>query len=455
MTNPNTPTTLAAGAPAPRARVRPAGPARWSRALAHCSRAALVAALALPGTHAWAQLQIAALEYLGQQIIPTGTSFAGTTIGGLSGIDYDAAAQRFVAISDDRSALNPARYYSLQLDLAQFNRSANPGSAGVSFLSVTTITRPDGTPFPTNQVDPEALRIHPGTGNLLWSNEGQRAAAGLQNPTVREMAVDGSYVRDFSVPGYYNPSGSVAGNQPGDRGVANNLAFESLTVSTDGRTLYTATENALVQDGAPASVLGGSPARILAFDLATGAAGAEYVYPVSPVVLPPNPAGGFATNGLVELLATGPGEFIAVERSFAIGAATPGSGPSGQPTGNTIRLFHVDTRQATDVSGLASLAGQTYTAASKTLLLDLSDLRQADGSALALDNIEGITLGPVLADGRQSLILVSDNNFGATQFTQFVALAITPVPEPATGLLCLAGLGLLRALKRPARAQAC
>ena len=276
----------------------------------------------------------------------------------------------------------------------------------------------------------------------------------MQNSTVRETALAGAYVRDFAVPAYYAPSGSVAGNQSGDRDVVNNLAFEGLTVSTDGRTLYTATENALVQDGPTVAVGRSSPSRILAFDLATGAASGEFVYPVSPVVMAPSAPGLFATNGLVELLATAPGEFIAVERSFAIGAATPGVGPHGLPTGNTIRLFHVDIRSATNVAGLQSLAAQSYTAASKTLLLDLSDLRQSDGSVLALDNIEGISLGPVLTDGRQSLLLVSDNNFGATQFTQFIALAVTPVPEPGTALMCLAGLGALGLAARRSRARA-
>jgi hypothetical protein len=387
-----------------------------------------------------AQAELGTLEYLGQQIVATGTQYAGTTVGGLSGIDYLAATQRYIAISDDRSSLNPARYYTLQLDLSLFTRSANPGNAGVGFQSVTTILAPDGSPFTANRVDPESIRVNPANGLLLWSNEGQRAAAGFQDPTVSEMNIDGSHVRQFSVPQRYSPSGSVAGNQPGDSGIVNNLAFESLTVSTDGRTLYTATENALVQDGPVATVATGSNSRILSFDLSTGQAGAEYVYPVSPVALPASPAGGFATNGLVELLAIAPGEFIAVERSFSAGAATPGTGPNGQPTGNTIRLFHVDVRNATDVSGLNSLAGQSFTAATKTLLLNLSDLRHDDNTPLATDNIEGITLGPVLADGRRSLILVSDNNFGATQFTQFVALAITPIPEPASALMCLAGL---------------
>lgn len=387
------------------------------------------------------------LGYLGQQIVPTGTAFAGTTVGGLSGIDRLAASGRYVAISDDRSALQPARYYELSLDLTKFQRSATPGFEGVTFTAVTTILRADGTPFPLNTVDPESIRVNPVNGKLLWSNEGQRAAAGLQDPTVREMNTSGAAVREFAVPAIFKPAGSVAGTSPGDLGVRNNLAFESLTVSTDGTTLYTATENALVQDGPASSTATGSPSRILSFDLATGAAGTQWVYEVSPVALQPVPAGGFATNGLVELLAIGDREFIAVERSFAAGAATPGVGPNGLPTGNTIRLFHVDARAATDVSGLANLAGASYTPVVKTLLADLSDFRHDDGSALALDNIEGITLGPVVG-GKQTLILVSDNNFGSTQFTQFVALEVTPVPEPATWALWLGGVAGLSLMRR-------
>jgi hypothetical protein len=41
-----------------------------------------------------------------------------------------------------------------------------------------------------------------------------------------------------------------------------------------------------------------------------------------------------------------------------------------------------------------------------------------------LDNIEGITLGPKLPDGRQSLVLVSDDNLSPTQVTQFLAFAM-------------------------------
>ena len=40
------------------------------------------------------------------------------------------------------------------------------------------------------------------------------------------------------------------------------------------------------------------------------------------------------------------------------------------------------------------------------------------------DNIEGITLGPILPNGNRSVILVSDNNFSPTQQSQFMLLEL-------------------------------
>lgn len=398
--------------------------------------AAAIALLAAPGA------QAASLDYIGQATLATGTMFGGTQVGGLSGIDYDAATQTYIAISDDRSQINPARYYRMTLDSSQFRRANNAGAAGVQFTGVTTLRDLNGQPFAANGVDPESIRLVRGASGptLLWTNEGLRSGAGFQNPTLREMHLDGTPVRAFDVPATFLPAGSTAGNAAGDRGIRNNLAFESLTLSTDGTRAYVATEGALVQDGPAASLAGGSNSRVAQFDLASGQRTAEYVYRTDAITQSPTP-GGSADNGLVEMLAVSEGRFIAMERSFSTGV------------GFNIRLYLTDTVGATDVSSLASLQGASFNGMRKSLLLDLGTLRNDDGSALLLDNVEGITWGADGA-GRKTLMLVADNNFSSGEFTQFIALGVNgdlataPVPEPSTYALMLGGLALLGAVRR-------
>lgn len=405
---------------------------------------AAAAALAFAAS---ASLAASPLDYIGQATLATGTMFAGTQVGGLSGIDYDAATQSYIAISDDRSQINPARYYRMTLDVAQFQRANNASGAGVQFTGVTTLRDVNGQPFAANGVDPESIRLVRGANgpSLLWTNEGLRSGNTYQNPTLRQMYLDGTPMRSFEVPSTYLPVGSAAGNAAGDSGIRNNLAFESLTLSTDGSRAYVATEGALVQDGPAASLTAGSNSRVAEFNLASGQRTAEYVYRTDAIVNAPTP-GGFADNGLVELLAVSEGRFIAMERSFATGS------------GYNIRLYLTDTIGATDVSSLASLQGASFSAMRKSLLLDLGTLRNDDGTALVLDNVEGITWGAD-AGGRKTLMLVADNNFSGSEFTQFIALGVNadlataPVPEPGTYALMLGGLALLGAVARNRQAR--
>lgn len=384
------------------------------------ARCAAIAALSLLGLPAVAQT----LNYLGQQIVPTGASFRGVPAGGLSSLDYVPASGRYLAICDDRSDRAPARFYELSLDLSKFRRSATPGEAGVAWVNMTTLLDPAGQPFGRNQVDPESLRLDAQRGLIYWANEGQRVSGAMQNPTVRRMQPDGKPAGDFPVPAYYLPSGSASGLAAGDVGVYNNLAFESIAITPDGKTLWTMSENGLAQDSLPAAVGRGSRARMLSFDLDSGKAGAEYVYEVGPVPFPPARQGDFSTNGVPDMLALSAHEFLVIERAFAVGAVTPGvAAHTRQPTGNTIKIYLIDTRGATDVAGWQSIKGREVVPVKRTMLLDLSSLKNDDGSVLAVDNIEGMTFGPTF-EGKRTLVLVSDNNFNPAQFTQFIAFTI-------------------------------
>ena len=154
--------------------------------------------------------------------------------------------------------------------------------------------------------------------------------------------------------------------------------------------------------GAEASATNGSLSRVLFLDLETGRPGAEYVYENDPVV---NATDGLSLNGLVELLALEDGTFLALERSFSTGF------------GHSVNLHLYDVSGATDVSGLDSLVGATFTAGEKTLVADLG------GFGPEIHNLEGLTFGPTLGTGNRSLVIVSDDNFdGVTQFLVFEVL---------------------------------
>jgi hypothetical protein len=68
---------------------------------------------------------------------------------------------------------------------------------------------------------------------------------------------------------------------------------------------------------------------------------------------------------------------------------------------------------------MASIAGRKITPVTKKLLVDLDTL-----GLPKVDNVEGVTWGPTLPDGERTLLLVSDNNFSASQITQVIALAV-------------------------------
>ncbi|UEM22427.1 esterase-like activity of phytase family protein [Skermanella mucosa] len=349
-----------------------------------------------PGVAARALHGETGLQFLGIATLPAGFRVEGTEVGGLSGLARDPATGAFHAISDSRGGETGApRFHTLALDLSD----GRLGDGDVAVMAAVTLTTPDGLPFPDDAADPEGIALSAG-GTLFIASEGD--AANRVPPFVVEFGLGGRQLRSLEVPPKFLPDGD------GAQGVRNNLAFESLTLTPDNRTLYSATENALSQDGPEASLDSGSPARILAFDTASGRVKAEYLYPTEAIAAPPKTDGGLALSGLVELLALDDqGTLLALERSFGTGA------------GHAIKLFEVRIGDADDISGIHGLAGRPAPVpVTKELLLDLSKLD------VPLGNVEGLALGPVLPDGRQSLILVSDNNFSKTRTTQFLGFAL-------------------------------
>ena len=350
---------------------------------------------------------ITQMEFLGQARIPGGTRVEETPVGGLSGITFDASRDLYYVVTDDPSARGPARFYGVEIDLGE----GHLADGGAEVVSMTVIQSPEGGPMPRMTVDPEGIGLHP-DGSLYISSEGQ--VREQVAPFVRHFARDGRYLGELPLPDRYRPE------PDGSSGPRHNLGFESLSVTPDGRFLFTALENALVQDGPGAALGVASPSRLLKFELESGKMVAEFLYWAEPVATPASVPDGLEVNGLVDLLALDEHNLLAMERSFSMG------------TGNTIQIFLLRLAGATDLRAFPALRKadlEGVVAVQKERLLNLADL------GIYLDNVEGMTFGPPLQDGRRTLILVSDDNFNSlVQTTQLLAFALGDQPVDVEGI---------------------
>jgi hypothetical protein len=346
--------------------------------------------------------------FLGEQRIAPGTQFAGTTVGGLSGLDRDPRTGAWFVVSDDRSALQPARFYTADL------RFDGPDGAlsAVELTGTTPLRRQDGATYPPLEggdgttADPEDIRVDPLTGQLFWSQEGERIVPSdgtpptLIDPTVRVADRDGRFVRELPTPQHLKASAD-------QRGIRQNLGPEGLAVAAKGTLVVMALEGPLLQDGPVPTRTEGARSRII-LQAPSGGVVEEYAYPIEPIFADPVPADGFANNGVTAILAVDdadPTRFLVLERSFATGV------------GNSVRVYEVHTAGATNIAGGTPIGEATPV--QKRLVADLAQF-----PLQSVDNVEGMAWGPDRADGSRTLVLVSDDNFTDSQVTQFVALAV-------------------------------
>lgn len=354
------------------------------------------------------------LRLIGESTLPERWNFGGTTVGGLSGIDYDAAQGRYILLSDDRSNVDAARFYTARI------RYTADALAAPEFTGVTALRSAAGAPYPPGRraprgvdvPDPEAVRWLPGGTDFLWSSEGDFARG--FGPALRvSRAADGALLRDYALPAYLQPGA------PQQTGPRNNATLEGLALMPGGATAWLAMEGPWLQDGARATHhSGGAPVRFTAIDIASGAALRQVAYPPDAVPHASPLPGGYTTNGVSEILADGPGHLLVLERSYTLGV------------GNSVRLYRVALASGSDTLGLPALVPGNHTPVHKTLVADFAEL-----GLKRVDNIEAMTWGEPLAGPggpHRVLVFVSDDNFNPAQVTQFIAAQyIAPATEPA------------------------
>ena len=315
--------------------------------------------------------------------------YKGAKIGGLSGLAYDSERNLYYALPDGRGPEGrlvniPTRFYTLSVPLEQ-------GSLPDPIILDTTILRDtQGEPFTGANFDGEAI--------VLTSEEGLLVTSEIE-PSIRRFSLEGELLGELPVPQRFLVE---------FEGYArDNHTFESLALSPNGHALFTANERALSTDEASSSfpkrllnrLLGhtGERVRILRYEdrgLSSFEPSEEFFYRTE------------RGQNLSEIVALSESELLVLERGGR-------------------RIFRVSLNGAEDVSDEENLAASNATPLEKELLVDVDDgcpLPSGDKDSFGL--LEGISLGPELPDGRQTLLLVSDDGFSAGEKTRLFALGI-------------------------------
>jgi len=361
---------------------------------AFCIFFGLISCAGLPSNIAENSFKI---KYLDESVIYNDSIFSESRIGGLSGIEYHKEQDTYYIVCDDPK--NP-RFYNASISLKKKKIHT------ITINQLVKIKDQKNQFLNDNVADLEALRIL-GKNKLIFTSEG--AIKHNHDPSIFITDITGNYQSKFKLPSYFLTD-TTSNNKPRHNGV-----FEGLVNDVNNKGYWAAMELPLELDGEEPTVKDpGAPVRVTHFTTNTGQADFQFTYKLDK--LAKDPKKKFGVNGVTGLLQLNKNQFLIIERGYAAGYGTQG---------NTVRIYLSNIKEATNTLDFESLQNKEYIAATKRLLFDFESIRHQLTDRI-VDNIEGITFGPKLANGNQSLILISDNNFNpvSEQINQVILLEL-------------------------------
>lgn len=307
------------------------------------------------GLISWQSLKALSIEDPGQGSVRLPSGSTGAAE--LSGLTY-AGGATYYAVSDKGGT--KLWVLGIAVDLA----SGRITWAGVeSSLNV-----------PGLKGDIEGVAYRSATRSILISDE--------SNSTIREYNIaSGKSMSTVAVPPIFKK-------------IRSNFGLESLSW-TDGR-IWTANEEALIGDGSRSTATSGSWVRLQRFDR-SGKPNGQWAYCTEPISQL-SPFTSLTRSGVSDLLALPGGGLLVLERE--LGGVVPEF---------WTRIYEVSFVGASDTSSVKSLLKEKFLPAKKRLLWE---------HKFRTTNYEGITLGPALANGGRSLLLISDDGAGQEGMTQ-------------------------------------
>lgn len=383
-----------------------------------------------------------------------------------SDLYYDRANNIFYGLADRGPGGGTIDY---DIRVQKFSLDVDPHTGAInnfSLLSTILFTDGKGKNFdgldpvklngnPTilgRSLDPEGLAIAP-NGNFYVSDE--------YGPAVKEFTPDGKLVREFTTPKNLLPvddKGNVNYTTTDDSvkfvsGRQGNRGFEGLAINPDGSKLFALLQDPLTEEGSPDG-RSSRNIRLVVFDTKTGQSTAQYIYPLESIAdindRIPGTNNDFKSTqqgrniGISAITALNDTELLVLERdNRGVGVDDP---LSKNPVGSK-RTFKIDLTGATDVSNIR-LAGSNVlpagvTPVSKSLYFDIAAELKAAG-VLIPEKMEGLAIGPQLADGSYVILVATDNDFSVTQNSTGLQFDVcsdgTQVP---LGTSCPSGTALL------------
>lgn len=324
-------------------------------------------------------------------------------LGGLgSAIAWTGSGWTFVMLPD-RGPIDGGAAYQTRVQVIEFAPDFSERSLDWKVIRTVMLTDEDGRPLPGNsgaydpsdrtksrRFDPEGLRI--GRDGVMYISDEYGPAVDVFSPSGKRAA-------RLSVPGKYGVShedGLPEGEMPpsNTKGRQPNRGFEGLALTPDGKTAVAMLQSPLIQDGGldKKNKRDGVNIRVLFLDTAGGAP-REMVYALES-----------DRYGVSEIAAIDASRMLVLERDGEAGSKA-----------ETKAIYLADFSRATDVSDIDALPKgdlpDGIAPAGKGLLFDLVDpVLRLNGEDFP-EKVEGLALGPALADGRLSLLVSTDNDF--------------------------------------------
>jgi len=267
--------------------------------------------------------------------------------------------------------------------------------------------------------DPEGIAIA-SNGNMYVADE--------YGPSIFEFDRAGRVIRSFTTPENLKSREAsgvlnyVDGRPTITTGRQDNRGFEGLTMNPSGTKLYAVMQDPLVNEGSSNDGRRSRNVRIVEFDIASGQSLAQYAYQLeSRTVLnaiDPGTADDFSATqigrsvGLSAIYALSDSEFLVLERD------NRGLGVEVTATPIHKRIYRINLTGATDIKNI-SLAGSDALPANvvpvqKAAEFDLLAALKAQGIRVP-EKMEGLAIGPRLADGRYQVLVGTDNDYSVTQ----------------------------------------